>query len=304
MNMISAISVGCAAGAVLRSCSVFQVHSVFERAVNLTSPDDRMISLSVKAASDFPANVRTEVGAPLTFLSLGVKQGDIVRTEKGIINLHGVYVVYTDAPTYLPAVFSPIPAPDKQSIDNALALLSHTVGSLPEARGLSPVVTVIAGGTADEAQAVADDLCRSVWRAASRIISSDFSLHELPDTLDPLIGRGIGLTPSGDDFSAGLMLALHLGFRSLARDLSVLDDTCWEVVSRSQGTTRFSREMLFYAGRGQLTAAAERVVLASLSRANGEISPAIAALLEYGASSGVDQLAGIAAGLRLIARLI
>ena len=304
MGRIEAISSGYAAKSMLDACHVLHVHSAFARVVNLLTSDDRLVSLSACDVSDFPANIRTRLHPQATFLSFGLSTRTTVGVAGGAIDLCGNSVVYGDAPVYIPAIHGFIPPAEKGSLRNALLYLPRLAGLVREPRGLSRVIPLLCKGEPYAEHDFDDPLCQLVWRLSSRLLSPTFALEELPDVLYPLIGRGPGLTPSGDDFIAGLLLTLHLGYRSLSLDSGALATACGAVLSRAHATTRLSRDMLHYAGQGELTHAAETAVLGSLDDSLYDMRLAAASMLSYGASSGLDQLAGIATGLRLITQSI
>jgi Protein of unknown function (DUF2877) len=109
----------------------------------------------------------------------------------------------------------------------------------------------------------------------------------VPGEADALIGLGPGLTPSGDDYLGGMMVALH----ALARD------------QRAQALWRWLQPRL--AARtgpisaAHLAAAAEGEAHEALHRVLQDPSPvAFAALSAVGHCSGWDALAGAAAVLR------
>lgn len=142
----------------------------------------------------------------------------------------------------------------------------------PLARALAGRLAAFAGRIRDGALVGADDLTR------------------------PLVGLGLGSTPSGDDMIAGALAALwSLGCApataaraAIAREVAriALDQT-----------TRTSLEMLWHAARGYfphaLGALARALASASISRA--EVSASAEALFHLGATSGRDMAAGLRA---------
>jgi hypothetical protein len=119
---------------------------------------------------------------------------------------------------------------------------------------------------------------------------------DAPAALENLLrglGRGPGLTPSGDDLCVGVLLALNRGVPGWlgAQPVTWLAQSLREAAY--QKTTTYSANLLEAAGEGQ---ADERLLAACDSVFNGEPNPSTAAgaLTHWGSSSGVDTLAGIA----------
>ncbi len=126
------------------------------------------------------------------------------------------------------------------------------------------------------------DLCGS---AALREVS-----HK-PPTLDAavaaLAGWGPGLTPSGDDFLAGLMLALWARQGEAARPL------CARIAAAAAPrTTRLSGAFLRAAAEGLADQRWHTLLHALAGSSDGALETAAQAVLAFGASSGLDMLTG------------
>ncbi|MFQ5611800.1 MAG: DUF2877 domain-containing protein [Anaerolineae bacterium] len=118
---------------------------------------------------------------------------------------------------------------------------------------------------------------------ASRIVAA----------LVPCLGRGPGLTPAGDDFTLGLLLALNRWPEGsgLQGELERLNRAILEAARRR--TTTLSANLIECAALGQ---ADERLVNALDCIYTGRPGPeeSVSGLLAWGASSGVDALVGMA----------
>ena len=112
--------------------------------------------------------------------------------------------------------------------------------------------------------------------------------------LPALIGLGPGLTPSGDDFIGGMLIALHaLGRAEAARLLASRALPLAESASNA-----ISRALLAAAADGQASAALHRLLHDALRGDCDRMKVRLAAIGRIGHSSGWDTLAGIAAVLR------
>jgi hypothetical protein len=117
---------------------------------------------------------------------------------------------------------------------------------------------------------------------------------QLANALAPFLGWGRGLTPSGDDFTAGLLLALNRwGWICGWQESDLCELNRLVTTAALQRTTLLAARLIECAGMGQ---ADERLVQACDALFTCEISEEEIAknLLGYGASSGVDALLGIA----------
>ncbi|MFC4063216.1 DUF2877 domain-containing protein [Planomonospora corallina] len=121
---------------------------------------------------------------------------------------------------------------------------------------------------------------------------------------EQLIGLGPGLTPSGDDMLAGLLVALrHLGTAAgVERAVWLADWLAAAVTFDARGrTTPISATLLHCAARGQTSGE----VLAVLRGLAGRqpLEPALARLLGLGHTSGADLAWGLRAGLAAVVGL-
>ncbi|GAA5079874.1 hypothetical protein HNP84_000777 [Thermocatellispora tengchongensis] len=124
------------------------------------------------------------------------------------------------------------------------------------------------------------------------------SLVGMITAAEHLVGLGPGLTPSGDDVLAGLMVALrHLGHASGAPRAVWLADWLAAAVTfdARTRTTPISATLLHCAARGE----ASLEVLAVLRGIAGRqaLEPALARLLTLGHTSGADLACGLRIGL-------
>lgn len=111
--------------------------------------------------------------------------------------------------------------------------------------------------------------------------------------LEPLYGLGSGLTPSGDDLIAGLLLALSRYPELLPRGWELAQMVPSILKQAYQKTSLLSANLIECAAEGQ---ADERLILALDGLLAGTLEPTACAqlLLNWGSTSGCDALAGMA----------
>lgn len=130
----------------------------------------------------------------------------------------------------------------------------------------------------------------------SRLAAKAGDLPALLTNLCYLLGRGRGLTPSGDDFVVGFLLAVNRWQVSLKVDLDLLTLNASLLAAASTRTTTLSANLIERAGFG---CADERLLALLDGLVTGAISPQSCAdlALSLGNSSGIDTLAGMALAL-------
>jgi hypothetical protein len=119
------------------------------------------------------------------------------------------------------------------------------------------------------------------------------NLLDLAPLLIGVLGSGRGLTPSGDDFIIGLLLSLNRWGKAFNHgpELHYLNRII--VRAANEKTTTISSNLIESAANGQSD---ERLVNAvdAVFSGNPAIFDCIYPLMDWGASSGMDALAGIA----------
>lgn len=247
------------------------VHSVFTRAVNC-AVGDQLWTLLAADAPDSPYGVRLEPGALPG--ALGAQPGDPVSVRAGFVSVGTAVLDCRTAPRWVP--------PPAKPISGGWATRLETVGALAAPRAW-PDSSVLAGRVVDA-------------------LNQPAGVGAVQRAVDEAVGRGVGLTPSGDDVLVGLLAALWAAAPGTGRALSArarLADGWAKTRSR---TTDLGRHLLDQACRG-LFGAALHGLLRALA---GPVTPpalsrAVDLVLGLGATSGADTCVGVAAVGRLIA---
>jgi hypothetical protein len=145
-----------------------------------------------------------------------------------------------------------------------------------------------------EAVAVVAAAASDTWRdPALALVRAALRGDDVAATAAGMVGRGPGLTPSGDDVLAGLLLGL--------RAAPAVRDHLWRAVSPRLGTTTaLSAALLAEAPEGYAVPAILRLG-AALATGGADFRRAVAEVAAIGHTSGTDLLAGLAAGLTGIA---
>jgi Protein of unknown function (DUF2877) len=109
-----------------------------------------------------------------------------------------------------------------------------------------------------------------------------------------LIGLGIGLTPSGDDFLVGLLAGLEAAGDPLRGPVAAAI-----AQAAPHRTTEFGAALLEHACRGEFSQRLHDVLIAIASREVAALQRAMARAMAYGATSGADTLAGLSCALEV-----
>ena len=142
---------------------------------------------------------------------------------------------------------------------------------------------------------------RALQQAIRNSLGQCVSNSDFDFAVNELLGLGEGLTPSGDDFLAGVLNAMHFVqkvFGQECRALPLLADA----VHRNMGsrTNQISQHFLRYAEEGMWSSATEEFLRALFqfnNKRNGALYQAVDKKLSYGATSGMDEIFGVMFGV-------
>lgn len=290
VTVFSALSIGYLAANRLSGQTHLQVHSCFQRSLNLRHPDGYLLPLLSSDFQDLPDAVRIPVSRQWDWRH-HAQIGQTATFHHGVLQGVGWSVALDAATLWQP-----------QSVGAGELALLNTLGhyaTLAEQLGQychqhqSESDLQLLPGTAQSGmlrnpppRAVLLELADSPERLAAEVTS--------------LIGYGRGLTPDGDDYLLGYMAALWPWRQYPA--LVSHDGTLRSLIgSQLARTNDISRHYLARALEGHFSAPICQLMLV-LGSATSTLQVQAAALevMQFGASSGVDCLAGILHGLRTL----
>ncbi|MEO5696656.1 MAG: DUF2877 domain-containing protein [Burkholderiaceae bacterium] len=264
-----------------------QVHSVFDRVVNLEPTDGGLFTLAARELDNAPNTAIVDIAS---FSATGIAVGDPVAVVDDELHIG-------DATVVQPATASPWQAslPGYAGASDRLLtqlrcarshLARNELRSGLAGQGADP------GTFASEIVAALRQRSSSLLEALAQARAADACRHAIS-----LIGLGPGLTPSGDDFLVGLLAVLN-----------VADSPCHGWLDRAapvllhaagQATNAISLAALAAAADGRVRASIAALIDALLHGTPDSLVPPLRVVLEIGATSGADIVAGILAGLEL-----
>lgn len=259
-----------------------RIHSVFGSAVNV-QVGDRLVTCTADVISA-PHGVEMARADLARLQRLGRSAASATlewrATQRAMVGGDGTVAAASAIP---PEVFDPsVPAVTFTDVATQLGpLLEH----LARARPMT--------GFGDQWSVLLDS--DRMAHAASSLLA-----HTVDDGVVAWLGRGPGLTPSGDDVLVGMLAALWSAGALDARGAAAFN-AALELAAR-RCTTVISVEYLHYASRGMAIGA-----LGDLLSALGRSDPARAIgaterLGRFGHTSGMDCLLGAVGALRHLAR--
>ncbi|MFO1349596.1 MAG: DUF2877 domain-containing protein [Gammaproteobacteria bacterium] len=276
--------------------------AVFRRSFYLQSAAGDCCCLGPVELGNGPLNALCALPAGFDWRLFGLRPGIRLRLNPNGLRIadHGRLSLDT-AHTW-----SPPPLPDWRyaNLANGLAVLGARLERQSPGSGLAPLIPGLAAGEFGIQAAVAplEPLLRPAiaplaalvrWLEAHLLIPDDGGA--VPHEAASLLGLGPGLTPSGDDFVGGMMIAL----RVLGRATSAARLGAWALALAREHTNVISYGHLRCAAAGAGAEALHEVLIALCAGASGLDLP-LQALNSIGHSSGWDALAGAVAVCRAL----
>ena len=222
-----------------------------------------------------PLNVRPTAPATTVLPASGLRTGDRIIASAGRLHVRGKFVFdFRDATTWSPP---PPPRWTAETLARGLAAI---------ARGMIP---------AEAITALAREPIARLSEILAAAMSADQSLSpDTPRWVSRLVGLGPGLTPSGDDFLGGMMIALGL----LDRPALMSQFSTVVLHAAGRNTHPISRAHLAAAATCAGSAALHGTLNHVLAGGAGSFAGHLAEVDRIGHSSGWDALAGATTALR------
>ncbi len=219
-----------------------------------------------------------------------LQNGDLARVSPDGLSIPklALTIRYTNAPTWsAPSPSQQVLPPDQryaqlhQVVQHALGLGNTSIVSalLPSLMGI-------------DNEPDSQEKPFYGWVGGLSQAFKDRRIEGIVEAINPLLGLGSGLTPSGDDLIMGFSMVLARWGSVLASSLSVEELASWIDPLARQKTTSLSASLIACALQGQ---ANERLLLALDGLLTGEPDAArcAALLASWGNTSGLDVLVGM-----------
>lgn len=261
---------------------IWQPHSEFTNGVNLVNEDGELLFIGTDKNGELP------FGIHLTFRDLTYFKSELSKTSR---------FCYQDLIFY-----------HQENPSSSLSLKKNTPYSvsLQKFDRLNPeavsYVVELASKIEPNKNGLGESLptskflfdCWSIeQKQAVDLLLSD-TTTEIQQGLRYFIGRGQGLTPSGDDFLVGL-LSIEKGFSILDNQF---ENTIDSLISTEKLTTDISEAYLQAALKGRFSTSMNQLIEALAGKRNREgLASILTKIIKNGHTSGIDTLSGILVGL-------
>jgi len=279
------LSVGYLAASRLVDGDELQIHSGFQRSLNLRHPDGYLLSFLSRDNQNLPDAIRIALPGNWDW-RYHMQAGQRVRFDRGTLQSERWGIVLNRSTCWHPQRWlSGEFAPLLSSVLRHYALLASQLSKYCQQHQIASDLQLLPS-------------VASLARAVKLEITD--SPAQLMAEVTALIGFGRGLTPDGDDYLLGYLTALWPWRQHPA--IATHDATLRSIIgSQLSRTNDISRHYLARALEGHVSQPiCDLMLLLSTEAAATQIQAAAQQVMQFGASSGVDCLAGLLHGLRTL----
>ena len=289
-NTFRVVLAGSSAKKLFTSPGEATIIGVFRRSLYVENTFGRVACVGERGIRPGPLNALCEFSGGVDFTQI-VEPGSPAKIRDGWMQLGPRMRIDISRPME----WEPEPFPVGWNLEfflENLPVLVQWIAETGPRQGLVPLIEHIVSGEKISNKGAFQTVC---WKGIadfghwlSHSLNGEKTL-EFPASARRLVGLGPGLTPSGDDFWCGVMIALRaLGF------MGILEKVSGDVLKLAEErTNKISRAHMECAAGGQGAKALHETISALGMPDEARLRSALRELDKIGHSSGWDSLAGV-----------
>ena len=312
-NQIEAELIGYKVFELLNSNSnTLKSHSVFEHAIYMHYGEDGFIKIIKDKEFISPTSIVISGMDNISFKSMEMQDGtqmeflkDKITSKEGDFSLH-----FGNALTWqLPRLPKETEIISVEEINLNLRIFKDIIYTSPSREGLVPLLeNVDKFGpmevfVKDQKPSMSEKARPYIDALMWGIMSGD--IETIKNSAGSILGLGPGLTPSCDDFIAGLILTLNTTSTSLCKDepkaVEFFEKMSEDLATLAkEKTTIYSEGFIRESAIGEGPKAALDVIFSIITKSPEEVASISKKLISVGATSGADIAIGIYYGIRFL----
>lgn len=290
-----------------------EIHGVFDHAVYIRKGKNELLKLILNKDFASPYSILIKNHESASMKSLGFETGERVLFDgktlasgAAVLDISGARVLEKPG---LPKLGR---RPNPDDIAFNLRILRDIIYTSPGRDGLVPLLeSVDLRGPMKvflepQAESVAERARPHIEQLMWGLFSGD--LAAVSEKAGAILGLGPGLTPSCDDFLAGLFMSLCLAGKAFSTGGSAVrffrkaGDAVYD--QSKTKTTIYSRGMIGDARRGEGPIAAAGMIVSLVAGTPEDTAASAKKLLAMGATTGADMAVGIYYGVRFLGSML
>lgn len=292
------------------------VQGVFDHAFYIRDGSDILIKVISNKEFISPTSIVVKKPEDLSFKSVDIREGaeTIVNESKLSTVENGFSINLENASTWYPPKYPELTTGlSLEEINLNLRVLQDVIYTCPSREGLVPLLENIELHgpmeifLKEQKPTVSERARPNIDRLMWGLFYGE--LGAIAKNAESILGLGPGLTPSCDDFLAGLILSLNIGTQILNKNettsLSFFKKASEEIIKLAKNkTTIYSISFLNEAALGEGPEAAVDLISSILTKSADHVANVTKTLIGMGETSGADIAIGICYGIRfLISRI-
>lgn len=260
---------------------VWTVHSTFRRVLNLISPTGRLVTLASRDNTLMPY---TAICSTADFSEFSDLLGQAVNVQAGELRV-GADLILTLDGQLASSRYKPFAPQNDQATLHAHAACLTQLYQQHQVPG-----SFVAKADASRFELAMQDMLISKTGLFRDAVAKQ-QAQTIIETGRSLIGLGVGLTPSGDDYLVGFLAVLLLDKHCALKQAPALAQAI--VADAHQRTNDISATYLQSAARYRFKTQIADLVKAVLCQGHMQVQHALLNLIEVGATSGSDIARGM-----------
>ncbi len=286
-----------------------QIHSVFHNSCNVLDQNNQLISLLGPNKPMAPHSIK--LANNVSFLDLGFKQGQELEFYDGfvLVKNNSTIIAYDKANLWdkEPLLFSNINLikDSKENVFEKLNKMGTFILEEGKKDGIVPLLKALGGKIKGVELILDDNICfgnkeEFIKERFLRFIDSyiNESIDEISLSSKEIVGFGIGLTPSMDDFLSGIMISRIYLSSYLNKNLNKALELNKAIVKYIKNkTTLVSEEMLMFSSKGEGNEDVRNLMVSLLTnKSKDAFYKYLKKVSDFGETSGTDMISGIYIG--------
>jgi len=266
-----------------------RVHTVFKKVVNIVDDKDRIYTISNIYTDNAPSSLKVDFKGTFKDIILNY---DRIKISKEAIIIGNIRINLHETKLWLPYI-KKINDDSRININKSLAFFNEYLVSMGQEGGCkSYYLKHFLNITVDKLNPIEEQIEIKLGNFYRGLLSNSLS----EDSIKDLIGLGIGLTPSGDDFLTGFLASIKRSEKE--EDLHKKIGT-W-ILPLLASTTDISGAMLRAGIEGKYREGIHNFINSFLQDDKDVFIRSFDEILKLGSSSGTDLSIGIALGFHYI----
>lgn len=274
--------------------NIGKIHSIYSRTINILDSENFMYTIASKDIDNSPLTLRIE-NEDISFEDLNLKEGNLLfKIKDKIIIDNRIEIILKPKELLWDSNIKKVEYLDIKTVKNNIEYFNSLILKKGSYGGCKYFYLKNCLKNEEyKGNLIEKELSKRIEKLLDNLDS-----ESLEDNINSLIGFGIGLTPSGDDFLTGFLSTFNIistdytnNIKKKITNLILIDKV---------STTDVSRQMLLVALKGEMREYISSFINSFLSKDKERVLLDFEKILLIGSSSGTDLSIGVITAFSLL----